>query len=147
MFADLLNRLLAPAPAALPAPEADLSLAALLVRLARADDVYGDDERVRIDRVLSARKGLTMPEAADLRARAEELESEAPDTVRFTRSLKDAVPYEDRTELLEAMWDVALADGSRDAEEDALIRMVANLLGVSDRDSAFARQRIEAKRL
>lgn len=147
MFADLLNRLLAPAPAALPAPEADLSLAALLVRLARADDHYGADERVRIDRVLSARKGLSMEEAAALRASAEELESEAPDTVRFTRALKDAVPHEDRTELLEALWDVALADGSRDAEEDALIRLVANLLGVSDRESAHARQRIEAKRL
>lgn len=147
MFADLLNRLLAPAPAALPAPEADLSLAALLVRLARADDHYGADERVRIDRVLSARKGLSMEEAAALRANAEELESEAPDTVRFTRALKDAVPHEDRTELMEALWDVALADGARDAEEDALIRLVANLLGVSDRDSAHARQRVAARRL
>ncbi|MBC7139928.1 MAG: TerB family tellurite resistance protein [Defluviimonas sp.] len=147
MFADLLRRIMAPAPAALPAPEADLSLAALLVRLARADNHYDADEQVRIDRVLAARKGLLMPEAAALRAEAEMLESEAPDTVRFTRSLKEAVPYEDRTELLEAMWDVALADGSRDAEEDALIRLVAKLLGVSDRDSALARQRVEARRL
>lgn len=138
---------MAPAPAALPAPEAELSLAALLVRLARADNHYDADEQVRIDRVLAARKGLLMPEAAALRAEAEMLESEAPDTVRFTRSLKEAVPYEDRTELLEAMWDVALADGSRDAEEDALIRLVAKLLGVSDRDSALARQRVEARRL
>jgi len=147
MFADLLRRIMAPAPAALPAPEADLSLAALLVRLARADNHYDAEEQVRIDRVLAARKGLLMPEAAALRAEAEMLESEAPDTVRFTRSLKEAVPYEDRTELLEAMWDVALADGSRDAEEDALIRLVAKLLGVSDRDSALARQRVEARRL
>lgn len=138
---------MAPAPAALPAPEADLSLAALLVRLARADDHYGDDERVRIDRVLAARKGLSMAEAAALRADAEVLESEAPDTVRFTRALKDVVPYEDRTLELEAMWEVALADGTRDAEEDALIRLVANLLGVTDRDSALARQRVEARRL
>ena len=138
---------MAPAPAALPAPEAELSLAALLVRLARADNHYDAEEQVRIDRVLAARKGLLMPEAAALRAEAEMLESEAPDTVRFTRSLKEAVPYEDRTELLEAMWDVALADGSRDAEEDALIRLVAKLLGVSDRDSALARQRVEARRL
>lgn len=147
MFADLLRRMMAPAPAALPAPEADLSLAALLVRLARADDHYGDDERVRIDRVLAARKGLSMAEAAALRADAEVLESEAPDTVRFTRALKDVVPYEDRTLELEAMWEVALADGTRDAEEDALIRLVANLLGVTDRDSALARQRVEARRL
>ncbi|MGA1181664.1 MAG: TerB family tellurite resistance protein, partial [Marivivens sp.] len=32
------------------------------------------------------------------------------------------------------------ADGVRDAEEDALMRLAANLLGVSDIDSARARQ-------
>ena len=36
---------------------------------------------------------------------------------------------------------VVLADGERADEEDALLRLVANLLGVNDRDSALARQR------
>ena len=72
---------------------------------------------------------------------AEALEAEAPDTVRFTRALKEAVPLEDRAALVEAMWSVALADGARDAEEDQLMRLVANLLGLGDRDSALARQR------
>ncbi|MEL6934344.1 MAG: TerB family tellurite resistance protein, partial [Pseudomonadota bacterium] len=40
------------------------------------------------------------------------------------------------------LWQVALADGSRDASEDALIRMASNFLGVNDRDSALARQRV-----
>ncbi|WP_126978758.1 tellurite resistance TerB family protein [Frigidibacter oleivorans] len=145
MFADLLRRLAAPAPAPLPAAEASLSLAALLVRIARADDSYDSAERARIDRVLTGR-GLSPFEAAALRVEAETLEAEAPDTVRFTRALKEAVPYEDRTGVIEALWDVALADGQRDAEEDALIRLVANLLGVNDRDSALARQRVEARR-
>ncbi|TMV49195.1 TerB family tellurite resistance protein, partial [Thioclava sp. BHET1] len=30
-------------------------------------------------------------------------------------------------------------------EEDQILRLVANLLGVNDRDSALARQRVEAR--
>ena len=145
MFSDMLRRLMAPAPAPLPAHDTDLALAALLVRVARADRSYAPAEMARIDRVLMARRGLSPFEAAGLRAEAEQVEAEAPDTVRFTRAIKEAVPYEDRSAVMEALWDVALADAGRDAEEDALIRLVANLLGVSDRDSALARQRVEAR--
>ena len=74
------------------------------------------------------------------------LEAEAPDTVRFTRAIKDAVPYEDRMGVIEALWDVVLADGARDDEEDAMLRLIAPLLGVNDRDSNLARQRVEARR-
>lgn len=146
MFGSLLRQMLAPAPHRLPEPDADLALAALLVRLARADDSYGGVEAARIDRVLAARRGLTLTDATALRREAEAMEAEAPDTVRFTRALKDAVDYDHRTGVLEAMWEVALADGARDAEEDAVIRLVANLLGVNDRDSALARQRVEGRR-
>jgi uncharacterized tellurite resistance protein B-like protein len=72
---------------------------------------------------------------------AERAEALAPDTVRFTRSLKDAVPYEERVALIEALWRIVLADGIRDPNEDALMRQIAPLLGVADRDSALARQR------
>ena len=61
---------------------------------------------------------------------------------RFTRAIKEAVDYEDRVGVIEALWQVALADGERSQEEDTVLRLVANLLGVSDRDSAFARQRV-----
>lgn len=146
MFGRLLSSLLAPQPDRLPAPDAQLALAALLVRLARADAVYSEPERARIDRVLAARYGLSPFEAAKLRAEAEVLEAEAPDTVRFTRALKDAVPHEDRMSLMQALWSVALSDDARDAEEDAVIRLVADLLGVTDRDSALARQSVENKK-
>jgi uncharacterized tellurite resistance protein B-like protein len=140
MIARLLNSLLAPAPGRLPEPDARR---ALLVRLARADEHYEESERLRIDRVVASRYGLSYFEAAKIRAEAEVLEAEAPDTVRFTRALKDAVPHEDRVSLIEAMWQVALADEARDEREDALIRVTADLLGVSDRDRAIARQTVE----
>ena len=146
MFKAFRDLFAAPHPEPLTADDAELALAALLVRLARADDRYDAEEQTRIDRVLAARRGLSPFEATALRVRAEEAEAEAPDTVRFTRALKDKIAHEDRIGVIEALWDVALADGARDAEEDALIRLAANLLGINDRDSALARQRVIARR-
>ena len=140
---DLLRRLMAPEPARLPEPDAELALATLLVRIARTDGLYAAEEVERIDRVLAHRHGLDPFAAAKLRSQAEELEREAPDTVRFTRALKDAVALEDRAELMTALWSVALADGMREAHEDRLMRLVANLLGLTDVESALARQKAE----
>ena len=140
---DTLRRLLAPAPEPLPKPDARLALAALLVRVARTDGLYAAEEVERIDRVLAHRHALGPFEAAKLRTEAEELEAHAPDTVRFTQALKVATALEDRADLMTALWSVALADGQRDAHEDRLLRMVATLLGLSDVESAQARQRAE----
>lgn len=143
MFADLLRRLTASDPTPLPDPDARLALAALLVRIARSDGRYSEAERARIDRIVARRFDLSPFEASALRGEAETMEAEAPDTVRFTRAIKDAVPYEERLGVIEALWEIVLADGQRDAEEDSLLRMIAPMLGVNDRDSNLARQRIE----
>lgn len=144
MFAEFLKRLTAPEPQELPDADARLALTALLVRVARSDGTYDSDEQARIDAIATKRYALAAVDARALRADAEALEAEAPDTVRFTRAIKDAVPYEERLGVVEALWQVVLADGVRAQEEDALLRLVANLLGVTDQDSARARQRVAA---
>ena len=141
MFDTFLRRLTAPEPETLNDDDARLALAALLVRIARADGHYDADEKARIDKLLKNRYNLGPFEVTKLRGDAEVLESEAPDTVRFTRAIKEAVAYEDRQQVVESLWEIALADGERDHEEDALMRLVAPMLGVNDRDSALARQR------
>ncbi len=141
MFSDFLSRLTQPQPDPLADDDARLALTALLVRIARSDNDYADSEMSRIDRISAERYGLSPFEAAALRARAEDLEAEAPDTVRFTRAIKEAVAYDDRLAVVQALWSVALADGHRTGEEDSLLRLVVSLLGVSDVDSARARQK------
>lgn len=140
-----LDLLFGPAPTRLPAPDQHLALASLLVRVARADGHASAAELGRIERILAARFGLTPEAALALRREAETAETLAPDTVRFTRALKEAVALEDRAALVEALWQVALTDGGRDAEEDRLLRLVANLLGLTDVDSALARQRAQGR--
>jgi len=145
MIADLLRALTAPTPQAIPADDSHLALAALLVRIARSDGIYDASEVARIDTVLQTRFEMTPAAAAEMRRDAERVEAEAPDTVRFTRAIKDSVPYGEREGVIEALWEIVLADGVRDHEEDALLRLVAPMLGVTDQDSAHARRRIEAR--
>ena len=144
MFAQLLNRLSQPEPDPLDDGDARLALTALLVRVAKADGSYDDEERARILAIAHKRYGLSPFEAQALVRDAETLEGEAPDTVRFTRAIKDAVPYEERMGVIEALWSGVMADGVRDDEVNALLRLVANLLGVNDRDSNIARRAAEA---
>ena len=143
MFQDLLKALTGQTAEPIRGEDSRLALAALLVRIARADGSYETAEVSRIDRILAQRYGLAAAEATALRSEAEALEAEAPDTVRFTRAIKDGVAYEDRIGVIEALWQVVLADGQRDEEEDALLRLVAPMLGVNDRDSNMARRRVE----
>ena len=143
MFADLFKRLTAPDPAPLPDADARIAVGALLVRLARSDNSYDAEEIAQIDAVLMQRYGLSDADAADLRAQCEAAEAEAPDTVRFTKAIKDAVPYEEREAVISALWSVVLADGVRDKHEDAMLRMVAPMLGVTDQDSHKLRRQIE----
>jgi uncharacterized tellurite resistance protein B-like protein len=144
MFNDLIRRMTAPEPQTLPDPDARVALGAMLVRLARTDGDYSDDEVAQIDQLLMRRYAMPLTEAKALRAQCEALEAEAPDTVRFTRAIKDAVSYDDRVAVIEAMWAVVLADGIRDHEEDSVMRMTASLLGVTDQDSHRARLKVSA---
>ena len=144
MFDNLLKTLLGPEPKDLTPSDARLAIAALLVRVARSDNDYAATEIEKIDRILATRYDLGDAQTVILRKRGEQLEKEAPDTVRFTRAIKDSVPYADRLSVIEALWQIALADGERDIQEDALLRLVANLLGISDVESASARKRLAA---
>lgn len=145
MLADLLRRLTGgPDTGTLPPEDCRRALAALMVRLARTDGRYTPEEKGHIDRMLVARYAIDAATAAALRAEAETVEAAAPDTVRFTRLIKEAVPYEERVGVIEALWTVALAEGIN-ADERGFLRLVANLLGVTDQDSGLARQRVEQR--
>lgn len=121
---------------------ARVALGALLVEAAKADGVYLDAERTTIVQVLASRYELSAAEAEALCIKAEQAQSEAVDLVRFTRAIKDAVPFEDRVGVVEALWQVIYADEDRDHRESALVRKLAGLLYVPDREAGLARQRV-----
>ncbi|MEL6767269.1 MAG: TerB family tellurite resistance protein, partial [Pseudomonadota bacterium] len=132
-------------PTRLAPRDARDALAVILVHAARSDGRYDDAERADIDRVLTHRYGLGPAEAAALRAEAERDEENAAGLQRFTSALKNAVAFEERVGIIEAVWEVAYADGARSHEESALVRKLCGLLYVEDRDAGLARQRVVAR--
>ncbi|MEM9097130.1 MAG: TerB family tellurite resistance protein [Pseudomonadota bacterium] len=135
-------------------PEAELDLsedagreavAALLVAAAKADGVYEPEEARAIAEILSRHYALDAAAAEALLNEGELAFAEAADLVRFTRAIKRVVPHEERIAVIEAIWEVAFADGASDHTESALVRKLCGLLYVEDRDAGLARQRVKAR--
>jgi uncharacterized tellurite resistance protein B-like protein len=121
-----------------------VAAAALLVEAALSDGVYANLESDVIAEILLESFGFDAVKADAVLAKGEALAEEAVDSYQFTRHVKK-LPMSERIAILEGLYRVALADGEKNAIEDAYIRHVASLLHVDDISRANARQRAEAK--
>ena len=121
--------------------ETGLAVAALLVEAAHMDEHFEAAEQVQIRALLMARFELAEAQADRLMSRAERLVDESNQLYGFTRTVKDRFSYEERVELMEMLWQVSYADGELHDYEANLMRRIAGLLYVEDRDSGEARKR------
>ncbi len=64
------------------------------------------------------------------------------DLITYTRTIKNNWKIEDRIKIIEMMWKVCLVDGEIEPYEDMLIRRVAGLIYVSDKDRNFAKKKV-----
>ncbi len=140
---DLLKSLFGGAAAkdtAADAREVAVSIAALMVEAARADEVYAEKEQALISRLLASEFSVAPADAPGVFADAEKRQAEAVDLYQFVRQVK-SLPQSERIRIIEAMWRVVLCDDERQDWEDMLIRRVCGLIYVEDVDSGLARQR------
>ncbi len=123
----------------------DLAAAALLVEAACMDGTLGKSERETIYKLLTTRFSLSPAEADHLFTEAVTIQGEATHLMRFTRTIKDNYSEDERIELIEMLWEVAFADGVIHDYEDNLIRRIAGLIYVSDRDRGEAKIRVRER--
>ncbi|MFQ5985195.1 MAG: TerB family tellurite resistance protein [Alphaproteobacteria bacterium] len=123
------------------AQELPLAAAALLVEAALIDGSFDEGERAYITRLVGEHFGLGEGESQALLAEAERVASDAAGLVRFTRVIKRRFSHEERVRLLEMIWEVVYADGVLHAYEDSLLRRIAALIYVSDKERGAARRR------
>lgn len=121
--------------------ELELAVAALLIEAARMDDQFDERERATIERVLAEKFELSPEAVAELMDAAEDAVRQSTQFFPFTRQIVQRISPEDRAQILEMMWEVAYADGVLDPQEDALLRRIAGLIHVTDRERGLARQR------
>lgn len=118
-----------------------LAAVALLINIAKIDGDADAAERDRLTRLIEERFGLDATATAQLMADGEESDREAIDFFKFTSLLKRSLDEERRADIVEMMWDIALADGAIDEFEESTIGRLAELLDVSNNDRVLSRQR------
>jgi len=117
--------------------------ALLVLELAYADPVLTLDDRELVAGHLRERWGLPAGQS---------LSEPAPEEERRTRfalyanRLRQRFGRAQRLELVERMWTVAFGDGAIGAQEDRLMAVAAELLGVAPADVAEARRRLQSRR-
>ena len=122
-----------------------MAVAALLVEAAGVDEKLDERERAVIDRLLERRFGLAARDADGLEQAAEERVARSAQLFGYVSTINQRLPLERRIELVEMLWEVAYADGVLTGDEDTLIRRVAGLIDVSDRDRGDAKLRVRER--
>ncbi|MBP6765996.1 MAG: TerB family tellurite resistance protein [Rubrivivax sp.] len=142
---DLFDTLLAPAATA-PAEQAhtlQLATAVLLVEVMRADTEMQDSERAAVLATLRSRFSLSDDESARLLDLAHATQRQATDFHAFTSALNERLDHAQKVQVLEAMWQVAYADGHLAAHESHVLWRVADLLHVPH--GAYINAKLRAK--
>jgi uncharacterized tellurite resistance protein B-like protein len=117
------------------------AIAALMFMAAMMDDRVEAEERQAIAESIRFRFGLTEEATAALLAEAEAIAHDSTHFQRFTADIKNAYDDHGRREVMEMLWRVICADGEVHDREANLMRRIAGLLYVTDKDSGLARQR------
>ncbi len=125
--------------------ELKVAVAALLVEAGRMDQDFKDSERKTIAALLADRFEMSTEETEALIRKADKKVDDTEQYFPFTRDINLHMSGEERVHVIEMLWSVAYADGTLDPYEDALIRQIAGLIHVTDRDRMQARKRALTK--
>ena len=124
--------------------ELRLAAAALMYETAMADYDLGQEEQTLIQKLVSEQFELTQAQANELLSLAQSQVRDATDLHGFTTLINRNWTLEERTLLVDSMWQVVYADGRLDDHEVHLMRKIQRLLYIPHRD--FVASKLRHKR-
>ena len=125
-----------------PKKDINLACAALLCEAASMDGSYDEEEKKIIIKLIKKQFDLNEEKAIEIVSEGEKLSQESSQIYGFTKVIKQSWALEKRIKILEMLWQVAYADGVLDPAEDMLIRRVAGLIHVEDKERMQAKNKI-----
>jgi uncharacterized tellurite resistance protein B-like protein len=129
----------APGPAGEEALQ--LAAAALLFEIVRADGAVKPEERTVMQAAVQSTFGIPAERTEELMALAENASRGAISLFEFTRIVDESFSAEQKKRVVEMLWLVAFADGTKHAHEEHLVRRIASLLHVPHPDFIDAKIR------
>jgi uncharacterized tellurite resistance protein B-like protein len=121
----------------------ELATAALLVEVARIDHESNPTEREAVLSAVREKFGLAADEARNLVELAEQQMNQANDYFQFTSLINRHFNQEQKRQVIELMWRVAYADARLSAQENHVMRKVADLLHIAHGDYIAAKMRAQ----
>ena len=131
-------------PANIEVDAAHLAAAVLLVHAAQLDGHVDETETAVLARITGPNFGLSDDESQNLLDLAAAEAEDANDLFKWTKQINEHFEPDHKIQLIELLWRVVLADDIVTDYEANLLRRVAGLIHVSDKDSAMARQNAQA---
>ena len=122
-----------------------LAAAVLLLEVAHADGEYHADEEVLIGSLLKEHFSVADDLLAELLELAEDARNNSSDLHQFTRDINKAFTQPEKEQIIEAVWRLVYTDGRLDHYEEALMRQLGSLIGLSHRQLIDAKLRVAKK--
>jgi len=122
-----------------------LAAAVLLLEVAHADGEYHADEEALIGTLLKEHFSVADELLQDLLELAEETRHNSSDLHQFTREINKGFTQPEKEQIIEAVWQLVYADGRLDHFEEALMRQLGTLIGLSHRQLIEAKLRVSRK--
>ena len=120
-----------------------IATAALLIEMMRADTEISEDEQQAVIGTIKSKFNLTSQETNELLQLAEDEIWESTGYFEFTSLMNKGFTYDQKTKVIEHLWDVAYADAILDKHEEYMVRKIAGLIHVSHRDFIDAKIRVK----
>ncbi|UCH82989.1 MAG: TerB family tellurite resistance protein [Candidatus Latescibacterota bacterium] len=111
-----------------------LATCAIFLEMANIDSEFGDEERDHILSTFESEYGLSREEVLELkRASREELEKSL-DVWQFTNAINQHYSNEEKTRIVELLWELVYSDGKMDEHENYFMHKLAKLLRLTHRE-------------
>ncbi len=119
-----------------------LAAAVLLLEIAHADGEFQQSEHVVLRRVLKENFGVSNDSLEQLLILAERTRQSSSDLHQFTKEINKGFTQAEKEKIAETLWQLVYADGHLDCYEDALMRQLGYLIGLSHRQLIDAKLKV-----
>ena len=123
-----------------------LAAGVLLYEVIRADHKVEEAERTVMRTALQSTFDLDTEETAEIMRLSEEQSLAAISIFEFTSLVDGAFSPEEKKRVVELLWLVAFADGTKHPSEESMVRKIAGLLHVAHPDFIDAKIRARDKK-